>query len=77
MEEATITHYITDTFAGVEVVVAMGATFFSFDPEQKFPFATLVTTDEHDQFSDLNRPGVYRLNVGVSKQTFQALFDPS
>jgi hypothetical protein len=74
MNEAEITKYITDTFEGVEVVVALGASFFSIDPERKFPFATLVTSDEHDQFSDLSRPGVFRLNVGVGKQTFQSLF---
>ena len=38
------------------------------------PFATIVTNDLYDQTSDLDRPGVYRLNVGVSRQTFQGLF---
>lgn len=39
------------------------------------PFATLIASDqEHDRFSDLDRPGVYRLNIGVSQETFQSLF---
>jgi hypothetical protein len=32
-----------------------------------------VTSDEYDSFSNLDRPGVYRLNVGVSKTTFQSV----
>jgi hypothetical protein len=42
--------------------------------DHRFPFATLVTSDEYDRFSDLNRPGVFRLNVGVSKRTFSVGF---
>ncbi len=32
MDEASITRYITGTFAGVDVVVASGASFFFYDP---------------------------------------------
>ena len=74
MDETSIREYIARTFAGVKVVDAMGASFFSYGPDHKFPFATLVTGDEHDQASNLSRPSVFRLNVGVSKQTFQSLF---
>jgi hypothetical protein len=75
MDETSIREYITGTFAGVDVVDAMGASFFFYDdPNHMFPFATLVTNDEHDQASNLSRPSVFRLNVGVSKQTFQSLF---
>ena len=54
----------------------MGATFFSLDPEKHWPnFATIVTTDEHDEGapSDLSRPGVFRLNIGVGRATFERL----
>jgi hypothetical protein len=83
MDETAITKYITDTFGSVDVVVASGGTFFFHDPgkglpkDHRFPFATLVTSDEDYQFSDVNRPGVFRLNVGVSKRTFQSLFGQS
>ena len=30
--------------------------------------------DTFDQFSNLNRPSVFRLNIGVGKQTFHTLF---
>jgi Family of unknown function (DUF6194) len=71
----TITEYITTTFDGVDVVTAMEATFFSLDPIRHFPsIATIVTTDDHDQASDLSRPGVYRLNIGLGRTTFLRLF---
>jgi hypothetical protein len=71
----SVARYITETFPGVDVVSAMGATFFSLDPEKHWPnFATIVTTDEHDMGSPSNlsaRPDVYRLNLGVDRATFQ------
>jgi len=87
MNEAAITKYITDTFAGVEVLVASkegGApeiawrdSFFYVGPDRKMPFATIVTKDygDFDCASNLNRPGVFRLNIGVSKDKFRSLFD--
>lgn len=75
MDEATISRFITDTFAGVTTATASGSTFFFVGPEQKFPFATVVTADDaYDNVSNLDRPGVFRLNVGVGKKTFQSLF---
>ena len=40
------------------------------------PFATLMVNDINDQASNLNRPSVFRLNVGVSKDTYRSLFGP-
>lgn len=74
MGEAQITRYIFDTFDGIETETVSGDTFFFSGPDHKFPFVTLVTSDAHDTVSDLNRPSVFRLNIGVSKPTFQALF---
>jgi Family of unknown function (DUF6194) len=56
--------------------IAWGDTFFSRDPEGKFPFATIVTKDYpgFDTASDLDRPGVYRVNVGVGRRRYQELF---
>jgi len=72
-----VARYITATFPGVDVVTAMGATFFSLDPDKHWPnFATIVTTDEHDMGSPSNlsaRPDVYRLNLGMDKATFERL----
>jgi Family of unknown function (DUF6194) len=76
-DETEVTAYILDTFDGVDIVSADGGTFFSIDPETHWPnFATLVTTDAFDQASDLGRPGVYRLNIGVGRATFDGLVAP-
>jgi hypothetical protein len=40
------------------------------------PFATLVTNDLYNNASNLNRHGVFRLNIGVSKDTYRSLFGP-
>ena len=68
---------IIEAFPDTDIVTAMGATFFSLDPEKHWPnFATIVTTDEHDMGSPSNltaRPGVYRLNIGLSRQSFDRL----
>jgi hypothetical protein len=63
--------------------IAWGDTFFIYDPNRnlsdtrRFPFATLVTKDygDFDNASNLDRPGVFRLNIGVSKETYAKLFD--
>ncbi len=69
----TIHRHIVDTFPGVQVASAMEATFYSLD-EKHFPnFATIVTTDDHDDASNLSRPGVFRLNIGVNRPTFERL----
>lgn len=77
MNETALIQYITETFDNIHIATADGNSFFFVGPygeSHKFPFATLVTNDLYDQVSDLNRPEVYRLNIGVSKQTYQSLF---
>lgn len=74
MNEAAIREHILQTYPGTTVVDAAGDSYFFTDPKQMHPFATLVTSDAHDQASNLNRSGVFRLNIGVSKGTFQLLF---
>jgi Family of unknown function (DUF6194) len=73
MNETQITEYITKTFEGVDVVVASGNRFFLYDPDHKFPFATLMTNDDNDSASNLNRPSIFRLNIGIQKKTFDSM----
>jgi hypothetical protein len=69
-----ITGYITTTFRDVDVVSIEGMRFFSLDPEKHWPnFATLVWADETDQVSDLSRPGVFRLSMGVNRSTLERI----
>lgn len=87
MDQDDIIHYVVETFAYVEVMrptdgPGAGDTFFyrnpqhDLDPTRELPFATIVTKDygDFDNSSQLDRPGVFRLNIGVSKETFRALF---
>ena len=75
LDEAAITSYITGTFEGVETMAAMGYTFFFYGADRMLPFATIASADnEGDRVSNLDRPGVFRLNIGVSRSTFQSLF---
>ena len=69
-----IARTILATWPETDLVTIPGAWFFSLDPETHWPnFATIVTTDEHDDGapSDLARPGTFRLNLGVGRETFQ------
>jgi hypothetical protein len=70
-----ITRTIVERWPETDVVRAYDAWFFSLDPEKHWPnFATIVTTDMHDTepVSRLtDRPGVFRLNIGVSRPTFE------
>lgn len=75
MDEAAIATYITATFPAVETSEAFGYTFFFYGADRMLPFATLAAADnDHDRVSNLDRPGVYRLNIGVGRKTFQSLF---
>jgi Family of unknown function (DUF6194) len=69
-----ITRTILETWPDTDVAEALNARFFSLDSERHWPnFATIVTTDEHDEGapSALGRPGVFRLNIGVGRATFE------
>ena len=87
MDQDAIIEYITDTFTGVELLRPTGGpgagdTFIYYAPEHTLdatrllPFATIVTKDygEFDSFSNLDRPDVFRLNIGLSRDTFRKLF---
>ena len=75
MDESAVIDYIMKTFPKVETVTEYGYDMFFYRSDRKLSFATLISSDyDYDHVSNLNRPGVYRLNIGVSKQTFQSLF---
>jgi hypothetical protein len=68
---SSIARLITERYEGVFVAEAMNAIFFSLDDTHWPNFATIVTTDEHDDASNLGRPGFFRLNLGVTRPTFE------
>ena len=74
MDEQAAIQHISGSYDQVFAQDVEGNWFFFYGAERMLPFATLMTDDVNDQASDLNRPGVYRLNIGVSRKTFKSLF---
>jgi hypothetical protein len=87
MDQETLIQYIEHTFTGLEIQrptdgPGAGDTFVFYDPQRdtdptrRLPFTTIVSKDyqNFDTSSQLDRPNVFRLNIGVSRETFQALF---
>src|SRR5438270_5393452 len=69
-----VIRFIQETYPDADVVTMEGAAFFSLDAEKHWPnFATVVWTDDFDQASDLLKRGAFRVNVGVSRETFDRL----
>lgn len=51
-----------------------GYSFFFVGDDHRLPFVTFANTDnDYDNVSHLNREGVFRINIGVSKETFKRL----
>lgn len=75
MDESAVMDYIMKTFPDVETLKAYGYDMFFYRTDRVLSFATMISSDyDYDRISNLDRPGVFRLNIGVSKQTFQSLF---
>lgn len=72
-----ITNFIVETYPDTVVANAMGGRFFSCNEANWPNFATIATGDEFDDASDLVRPGVFRLNIGITGATFRRLIDPA
>jgi hypothetical protein len=55
-----------------------GYIFYLIGDEQMLPFVTIANTDnDYDNVSNLNRQGVFRINIGVSRATFDSLIPES
>ena len=65
--------HILETYPDTVVAAIEGGTFYSCDPANFPNFATVVTSDAFDDASNLSRAGAYRLNIGLSRDTFQRL----
>lgn len=74
MTAAEIIDYIT-RLPNTTVTEGYGYRFFCYSTDHTRPFVTLIESDnEQDTISDLNREGVFRLNIGISKESFKKLF---
>ena len=68
---------------GTRLLEANGDTFAVHDPAgdlppaRQQPWATIVTSNAYDSASDLDRPGVVRLNIGLPKARYAEIVDPA
>lgn len=78
MSLQVIEEYIKDQLVNVTTSDSMGYRFFFYAEEQILPFATIALSDnEYDKVSDLDRGGIYRVNIGIPKESFTQLFPNS
>lgn len=78
MNEQDVLAAMHEQFPEMITQIADGNSFFFVpaETERMFPFATLVRHDDaYEVFSGLNRPGIYRLNIGVGKARLRSLVD--
>ncbi|OYZ38497.1 MAG: hypothetical protein B7Y25_00920 [Alphaproteobacteria bacterium 16-39-46] len=74
-----ISKYLENNFEGLNIINAWGEKNFFYNPEGLLKrgvyFSTIKEKDgENDKASHLYREGIFRLNFGISKQTFLDLF---
>ena len=80
MDDSQLVGLLLAELDGVIAMESQGDTFLIYDPHddvpynRRFPFATVVTADRYDSASNLDRPGAYRLNLGLTKATYRAHF---
>ena len=75
MSLQAIEQYIAEQLSNVTTLDHFGYRFFFYETDQVLPFTTIAASDnEYDKISNLDRDGVFRVNIGVSKDTYNKLF---
>lgn len=70
-----VERYITESLENVQGLESFGYRLFFYGNDHVLPFVSIAKSDnEYDSVSNLNREGVFRVNIGVSKETFNRLF---
>ena len=77
MTQAEIEAFVAE-LENVQREENFGYSFFFVGDDHRLPFVTMANSDnEFDNVSNLNREGVFRVNIGVSKETFTNLIAKS
>lgn len=78
MTQAEVEAFVAE-LENVQRVENFGYSFFFVGDDHRLPFVTIANSDnDFDNVSNLNRDGVFRINIGVSKETFKKLIaEPS
>lgn len=71
--------YVITTYEGVVIGQNWGEKGLFYNPDNRFPKGVYLLSFKekdgpNDSASNVNRPGVYRLNVGIAGPTFIRLF---
>ena len=79
MEPNQIVEHCLSHLDGTVLVESWGEKGIFYNPGRALKRGVYVLTvkekdGQHDRASSLNRPGMYRVNVGIRKATFQKLF---
>lgn len=57
---------------------AYGYLFYFCGDDHRMPFLTIASSDnDYDRVSNLSRDGVFRVNLGIRRETFAGLFPDS
>jgi len=73
MTQSEIEDYIRE-FNDVQSAENFGYRFFFVGEDHLIPFVSIADSDnEYDSVSNLNRDGIFRINIGVGRETFQSL----
>lgn len=77
MNQAEIEAFI-EGLENVQRAENFGYSFFFVGDDHRLPFVTIANSDhDYDNVSNLNREGVFRINIGVSRKTFKDLIPES
>ncbi len=79
MEVNNILKYCTDNLAGTVLVESWGEKGIFYNPGYVLKRGVYVVTvkekdGDNDKASNLNRDGIFRVNIGLRKPTFQKMF---
>jgi hypothetical protein len=79
LSSRSVINDLTARFPGTRAVASWGETALFYNPGEVLPrgvyFATVKERDgDNDRASNLDRPGVFRLNIGLPKPQYEAHF---
>ncbi len=82
MQPNIIIEKIISEFEGVEPKSSWGETSLFYNPGKLLPngvyFCTIKEKNgQNDKSSDLDRPGIFRLSIGIKKETYESYFGKS
>ncbi len=73
MNQAEIEEFVAE-MENVQREENYGYVFFFVGDDHRLSFVTIANSDnEWDSVSNLSREGVFRVNIGISKETFKSL----